>query len=93
MGDHCSCATCAAAAVCAECEEFIPDTETRYYLPEDEDRRFWMNLPAILGPLCERCYDRRVNDEPPDPDGEAFRGGEAASYEADQQARIQRELK
>ena len=28
-----------------------------------------------------------------EPDGEAFRGNEAASYQAEQQARIQRELK
>lgn len=33
------------------------------------------------------------NREPPEPDGEAFRGGEAAAYEAENQARIQRELK
>jgi hypothetical protein len=31
--------------------------------------------------------------EPPEPDGECFRGGEAAAFERDQQARIQRELK
>lgn len=35
---------------------------------------------------CEDC-------EPPEPDGEAFRGGEAAAYERDQQAAIQRDLK
>ena len=35
---------------------------------------------------CEDC-------EPPEPDGEAFRGGEAAAYEAEQMARIQRTLK
>ena len=28
-----------------------------------------------------------------DPDGECFRGGEAAAYHAEEQARIQRELK
>lgn len=33
------------------------------------------------------------DDEPPEPDGECFRGGEAAAYEAEEQARIQRELK
>ena len=35
---------------------------------------------------CEDC-------EPPEPDGECFRGGEAAGYLAEQQAKIQRELK
>lgn len=35
---------------------------------------------------CEDC-------EPPEPDGEDFRGGEAAAYESEQQARLQRELK
>ena len=38
---------------------------------------------------CENCTDR----EPPEPDGEAFRGGEAAAYEAEQMAKIQRTLK
>ena len=33
------------------------------------------------------------NYEPPEPDGECFRGGEAAAYEAEEMARIQRELK
>lgn len=31
--------------------------------------------------------------EPTEPDGECFRGGEAAAYLAESQARIQRELK
>lgn len=33
------------------------------------------------------------NSEPPKPDGEAFRGGEADGFERETQARIQRELK
>ena len=37
--------------------------------------------------LCGDCYGGR------EPDGEAFRGGEAAAYEREQMARIQRELK
>lgn len=32
----------------------------------------------------------RVQDEPGDPDGEAFRGGEAAAYEREQMAGYQR---
>lgn len=35
---------------------------------------------------CDDC-------EPPEPDGEAFRGGEAAAYEREQMAHIQRTLK
>jgi hypothetical protein len=37
--------------------------------------------------------DRWVFDEPPEPDGECYRGTEAASALAEEQARIQRELK
>lgn len=58
-----------------------------------------------IGWFCPHCgssadYDdaaseeaQGVNDEPPDPDGECFRGGEYASALAEEQARIQRELK
>lgn len=34
-----------------------------------------------------------MNREPPDPDGECYRGGEYASALAAEQARVQRELK
>jgi hypothetical protein len=54
-------------------------------------------------PLSQReCYPyalaRKVrvirdNREPPEPDREAFRGGEAAAFHRDEQVRIQRELK
>ena len=36
--------------------------------------------------------DEKERDEPPE-DGECFRGNEAAAYEAEQQAWIQREFK
>jgi hypothetical protein len=39
------------------------------------------------------CVFCGYEPEPPEDDGECFRGGEAASYSAEQQARIQRELK
>jgi len=49
------------------------------------------------GTRCRECrgmkFIRRVDDEPPDPDGEAFRGGEFEAFLAEEQARIQRELK
>jgi hypothetical protein len=40
-----------------------------------------------LDNLAEAAYERRMDD------GETFRGGEAAAFEAEEQARIQRELK
>lgn len=43
--------------------------------------------------LCQPCIDREENREPPEPDGEAFRGTEAAEYEREQMAAIQRDLK
>lgn len=45
-----------------------------------------------MGPYGMR-YDGCEDCEPPEPDGECFRGGEAAAYERDQMTRIQRELK
>ena len=40
---------------------------------------------------CPRCGYHPDNDrEPPEPDGEAFRGGEAAAYEREQMAKWQR---
>lgn len=49
----------------------------------------------IVEELCTRVYPNWSNedpvpDEPPEPDGECFRGGEAAAYLADQQAAAQR---
>lgn len=58
--------------------------------------RTWDTDPYGYGPMSERyvslcgeCWTARDNYEPPEPDGEAFRGGEAAAYEAESQARIQ----
>ncbi len=79
--------------VCMDCEEDIPETETAFYWETSEDEQFWLRKPATEGPVCEACWNKRDNREPPDPDGEAFRGGEAAAYQAEQMARIQRELK
>jgi hypothetical protein len=78
---------------CLDCAEPIPDTETAFYWETSDEEQFWMNSLPTEGPLCEECWVKRDNYEPPDPDGEAFRGGEAAAYEAEQQARIQRERK
>jgi len=57
------------------------------------------NLPAASAIACTdgeepiRFDQDGGRDEPPDPDGEEFRGGEAAAYNAQEQDRIQRELK
>jgi hypothetical protein len=42
---------------------------------------------------CEECIALMPPDEPPDPDGECYRGSEYASALAEEQARVQRELK
>lgn len=39
---------------------------------------------------CPACRTWRDNREAPEPDGEAFRGGEAAAYEREQMAEWQR---
>lgn len=51
--------------------------------------------PPVIGEdLCPDCRDNRAEAAyERSQDGECFRGGEAAAYEAEQQARIQRELK
>jgi len=54
--------------------------------PEDyEDAPYEDEERDRFNEACER--------EPDEPDGECFRGGEAEAYTAEQQARIQRELK
>lgn len=49
-----------------------------------------LSLDPIYGTWYARCGDCYGGAEP---DGEAFRGGEAAAFEAEQHARIQRTLK
>lgn len=39
---------------------------------------------------CPFCVEWRDNREPDDDDGEAFRGSEAAAFEREQQAEMQR---
>jgi hypothetical protein len=78
---------------CGDCGEDIPLTETAFYWDVSDDEVFWTGCPPRFGPICELCWEKRDNYEPPDPDGEAFRGGEAAAFTADQQARLQRDAK
>ena len=56
---------------------------------EGWDYAFWTSRPRFT-PICDDCKTRRENDEPPEPDGEAFRGREAAAFLAEQQAAAQR---
>ena len=50
-------------------------------------------LEATLEAAGYGMDEASERDEPDEPDGECFRGGEAAAFERDEQARIQRELK
>ena len=43
-------------------------------------------------PMCG-AVTVKAEAEPPEPDGEAFRGGESQAFEREQQAAIQRTLK
>lgn len=47
----------------------------------------WVNLDWPIRqtpePVCYPCWHRRSNREPPEPDGECFRGREAAAYAAE----------
>lgn len=75
---------------CMDCSEPIPDTETAFYWETSEDEQFWINAPKTEGPLCEACWLVRDNREGPEPNGEDFRGGEAAAYRAEQSHAAQR---
>ena len=67
----CSAGTC-------DCGE--PATQT---WDEGQDYAFWTRQPRHT-PVCDECWTKRDNYEPPEPDGEAFRGNEAAAYQAEQ---------
>lgn len=43
--------------------------------------------------MCQSCIDKEEGDGDRDPDGEAFRGGEADAYEREMLADVQRDLK
>ena len=53
----------------------------------------WGGVHVDREHLCATCAKAYTEREPPEPDGEAFRGTEAARYEGEQLARCQRELK
>lgn len=70
------------SALCVDCGE--PATTTaKYYSGPDT---------YVNEPVCLDCWRTRDNYEPPDADGESFRGGEAAAFQAEQ-ADVARRLK
>lgn len=65
---------------CVDCEEegeVIPSTKT---WDMGYDHAFWTGQPRLI-PVCDMHWSKRDNYEPPDPDGEVFRGNEAAAFE------------
>lgn len=94
-------ASCAVDEMTAEDPDGFPVNCVQHCCP-DCDR------PVFPAHVCETCFKEephRGHDrcleclvaagdyEPPEPDGECFRGGEAAAYQAEEMARVQRELK
>lgn len=75
-------------AACVKCKERFSDLNCRTEAGWQETQ---------ISGLCESCFDEITaepeDEEPPDPDGECFRGGEYASALAEEQAWIQRNLK
>lgn len=73
----------------ADCYDDCGEPGTMVWRHSDEEV-FWTSVPREVL-LCSDCWTRRRdNREPPDPDGEAFRGHEAAAYWAERAAEWQR---
>lgn len=75
--------------VTGECDCGEPATK---WWDEGADFAFWTRQPRFTA-VCAECWSDHDNYEPPEVDGEAFRGGERAAYVLESLARIQRELK
>ena len=60
--------------------------------PQYDGWAVWMRFvkPEHWPATCVQCWRDADNYEPPEPDGECFRGGEAAAFLAEQQAEWQR---
>jgi hypothetical protein len=63
-----------------------------YFLGDDRPESVYRDLAQQIQD-CVEDFCREIDAEPPEPDGEAYRGGEYAASVAESQARIQRELK
>ena len=71
--------------ICARCED---EPATREW-DRGEDYAFWTREPRRI-PVCDACYRYYDNYEPPEPDGECFRGREAAAFLSEQLDRAMR---
>jgi hypothetical protein len=68
------------AILCHDCEEWgEPRIATRTW-DRGRDYAFWTGKQQYIH-VCEEHWWQRDNYEPPEPDGECFRGKEAAAYE------------
>ncbi len=64
-----------------------------YYYPAYRIYNIGAHFSDMVDEQLEAEAIEAVHDEPPEPDGECFRGGESASALAHEQAEIQRTLK
>ena len=75
---------------CKVCDE-REATHTAEQHPHYDAWARWMSRNTLTWPAtCDECWTEADNVEPPEPDGECFRGGEAAAFQAEQQAERQR---
>lgn len=72
----------------ADCYDDCGEPGTTVWRHSD-DEVFWTRCPLEVV-LCSDCWTRRDNREPAEPDGEAFRGGEAEAYWNEQMAQWQK---
>lgn len=64
--------------LCHDCAEWGEQTTATRTWDRGYDFAFWTHEVQVIA-VCEEHWHRRDNYEPPEPDGEAFRGGEAAA--------------
>lgn len=81
--------------ICYDCAEYghdVNEDEPREATQRWDNREvhYWIRSEPEWLNLCDCHYAKRDNAEPDDPDGEAFRGGEAAAYQAEQMTQAQR---
>ena len=55
------------------------EEEATTFFDRGADFQYWTGQPRRQ-PVCEACKSKLENRAPQEPDGEAFRGGEAAAY-------------
>lgn len=74
-----------ADVLCEDCASAVCECGEPATLRWDEgaDFAFWTGEPRYRH-VCSDCFNDLDNAEPPEPDGEAFRGNEAAAYAREQ---------